>query len=114
LTVLAGLVGAYRIGGIQTGLSVGILSGVINGAITLVTIMAVTVLFRRALLAAPSSISEFGGSARRMYSESLVAGINHLWIGPFLGLTLGGVGAVVGNWLRTPSLRHRGLIDPLQ
>jgi hypothetical protein len=101
LTVIAGLVGAYRIGGIRAGLSVGVWSGLMSGAITLVTILVVTVLFRDSLLMAPSNIAEFAGSAPRMYSDALGAGVNHLWIGPLLGLTLGWVGAVVGNRLRT-------------
>jgi hypothetical protein len=100
LTVIAGLVGAYRIGGIQAGLSVGVWSGLMSGAITLVTILVVTVLFRNSLLMAPSNIAEFAGSAPRMYSDALVAGVNHLWIGPLLGLTLGWVGAIVGSWRR--------------
>jgi hypothetical protein len=85
LTVLAGLVGAYRIGGIQAGLSVGVWSGLISGAITLVTILLVTVLFRNSLLMAPSNIAEFAGSAPRMYADALGAALTTYGLGCFWG-----------------------------
>jgi hypothetical protein len=99
LTAVAGFIGAYRTGCIRTGLVVGAWSGLISGAITLTTGMAVFILFRDALLLAPSNIKEFAGSTQAMLLDALAAGLNHMWIGPLLGVTLGGVAAVAGRWL---------------
>lgn len=35
-----------------------------------------------------------------MFWDAFGAGINHMWIEPLLGITLGGVGAAAGKWLR--------------
>lgn len=99
LTGFAGLFGAYRSCSIHKGLSVGVWSGLISGAMTFTTIMVLTILFRNALLLAPSNVKEFAGSAEAMFGNAFWAGFNHMWIGPLLGVTLGGVGAVAGKWL---------------
>jgi hypothetical protein len=72
----------------------------IGGAIAFTTIMAITVLFRDALLLAPSNVKEFAGNAHAMFRDALGAGVNHLWIGPLSGVTLGGIGSAFGKWLR--------------
>jgi hypothetical protein len=102
LTAVAGFVGAYRTGRVREGLTVGAWSGLISGAITFVAVMAVFILFRNALLLAPSNVKEFAGSTRAMLLDALAAGLNHMWIGPLLGVTLGGVAAVAGNWFHNP------------
>jgi len=102
LTAFAGMFGACRTGSIRQGLSVGIRSGLISGAIAFATIMAITVLFRDALLLAPSNVAEFARAAQPshwLYWDAFTAGANHMWIGPLLGLTLGGAGAAVGKRL---------------
>jgi hypothetical protein len=112
LTVFAGLIGAYRTGDIQKGLSVGVWSGLISGAITFATITLVTGVFHDSLLLAPSNVAEFARSGRsspsnpaafaqQLYSDAFIAGFNHMWIGPFLGVTLGGAGAAIGKLLHT-------------
>jgi hypothetical protein len=118
LTVFAGLFGAYQTGIIEKGLSVGVWSGLISGAITLATIMLVTVIFRDALLLAPSTVTEFARNgqssppgptelARLLYWDAFAGGANHMWIGPFLGVTLGGAGAAIGKRLHMTWLEYR-------
>jgi hypothetical protein len=74
-----------------------------------VTAIAMVILFHGALMQDPSNIHEFARSAHRapteaelssfLYWDALGAALNHLWIGPLLGLTVGGIGAVIGkNW----------------
>jgi len=99
LTAVAGFLGAYRSGRAREGVLVGTWSGLISGAITLATIMAITVLFRDSLLLAPSNVKEFAGSAQAMFWDAFGAGVNHMWIGPLIGVTIGGVGAAAGKWL---------------
>jgi hypothetical protein len=113
LTALGSIVAAYRTGSIGAALRVGIWSGVISGAITCVTIMSITILFHEAMMKDSSNIHEFARSAHRtpteaelsafLYRDALGGGLNHIWIGPLLGLTIGGIGAIIGK-----SLRHIG------
>jgi hypothetical protein len=107
---LGGLVAAHETGSIGAALRVGIWSGVISGAITCVTILSVTLLFHDALMKESSNIREFALSAHRpptgaelsafLYWDAFGGGVNHLWIGPLLGVTIGGVGAVIGKFVR--------------
>jgi hypothetical protein len=107
-TALGGFICAYRTGSVEDGISVGIWSGVLSGAVALVTGLVLTLLFRDALMAAPSNIAEFAKAAhsstarpaefsRYLYRDAVIAGLNHMWIGALLGVTLGGVGAVLGK-----------------
>jgi hypothetical protein len=110
LTAMGGLVTAYRTGRIGAALRVGVWSGLISGAITLATGMSVIVLFHDALMKDPSYIHEFVRGAHHVPSErelsefiywdGLGGGVNHMWIGPLLGITVGGIGAAVGKVLR--------------
>ena len=95
-TALGGFICAYRTGSVENGISVGIWSGLLSGAIALVTGLVITLLFHDALMAAPSTANpaEF---ARYLYRDAVIAGLNHMWIGALLGVTLGGVGAVLGK-----------------
>jgi hypothetical protein len=107
LTALGGLVAAYRMGSIGAALRVGIWSGVISGVITFATLMSITILFHDAMMKDPSNIHEFARVAHRspseaelssfLYSDAFAGGVNHIWIGPVLGLTVGGVGAIMGK-----------------
>jgi hypothetical protein len=105
LTGSAGFFGAHQTGEIRTGVQVGFWSGLISGAITLAALMIVTFVFLDALMSAPSNIAEFAGQprgsslgfARWLYLDALAGGLNHLWIGPMLGLVIGGAGAILGK-----------------
>jgi hypothetical protein len=58
----------------------------------------------------PSNIHEFARSAHRppteaelsdfLYWDALAGGVNHISIGPLLGLTIGGIGALIGKLVR--------------
>jgi hypothetical protein len=58
----------------------------------------------------PSNIHEFARSAHRapteaelsnfLYWDALGGGLNHIWIGPVLGITVGGIGAIIGKLAR--------------
>jgi hypothetical protein len=115
---IGGLVAAYRTGRIALALRVGVWSGLLSGAIVFVTLMSVVILFHDALMKDPSNIHEFARTAHRapteaelsdfLYRDALGGALNHLWIGPLLGLTVGGIGAVFGKWQHDEECaRHR-------
>ncbi len=107
VTGIAGLVAAYLTGRISTALRVGVWSGILSGGIVFVTGMIVVILFHAALMKDPSNIREFARTAHRpptepelstfLYWDALGGALNHLWIGPLLGLTVGGIGAILGK-----------------
>jgi hypothetical protein len=109
LTALAGYVAAFRTGSIAAALKVGVFSGLISGAIACLTVVSITVFFHDAMMKDPSNVHEFARSAHRapteaelsnfLYSDAVAGGVNHIWIGPLLGLTVGAVGALIGKWL---------------
>jgi hypothetical protein len=109
-TAVCGIVVAYQTGSIRAALRVGVWSGVISGAITFVVIMGVTILFHDAMMNDSSNIHEFARSAHRsptedelstfLYRDALGGGLNHIWIGPLLGVTVGGLGAIMGKSMR--------------
>jgi hypothetical protein len=117
LTALGGLVAAYRTGSIGAALRVGVWSGLISGAIALVTILSITLLFHDAMMKDPSNVHEFARSAYRspteaelsnfLYTDALAGGVNHIWIGPVLGLIVGGSGALIGKSARKVMSRSR-------
>jgi len=117
LTAIGGLVAAYRTGSVAAALRVGIWSGVISGVITLASLVSVTVLFHDAMMKDPSNIHEFARSAHRiptenelsgfLYSDAIAGGVNHIWIGPLLGLTVGGLGAFIGKVAHRDRLEDR-------
>ena len=110
VTAMGGLVAAYRTGSIGVALRVGLWSGLISGAITLAVGMSLVLFFHDAMMKDPSNIHEFARSAHRVPSEAelsrflywdmLGGGLNHMWIGPLLGVTVGGIAAVGGKHLR--------------
>jgi hypothetical protein len=109
-TAIAGGVAAFRTGSIGTALRVSVWSGVISGVITLATLVTITAAFHEAMMKDPSNVQEFARTAHRppsdaemsyfLYSDALGGGLNHLWIGPLLGLTVGGIGAFIGRVAR--------------
>lgn len=110
ITGVAGLVAAYRTGSIQVALRVGVWSGLISGAIACVVVILVTILFHKAMMSDASNIHEFSLTAHRapsqaelssfLYRDALGGGLNHLWIGPLLGVIVGGFGAILGRSAR--------------
>lgn len=107
-TAIGGFVAAHRTRSISAALRVGLWSGLISGAITFATLASVVVLFHDAMVRDPSNIREFALSVHRQpseaelsrfsYTDGLAGGVNHLWIGPLLGITVGGIGAVLGKF----------------
>jgi hypothetical protein len=107
VTGIAGLIAAYLTGRVSTALRVGVWSGLLSGCIVFVTGMIVVILFHAALMKDPSNIREFARTAHRppseaelsrfLYWDALGGVVNHLWIGPLLGLTVGGIGAILGK-----------------
>jgi hypothetical protein len=73
-------------------------------------------LFHEALMLDPSNIHEFARTAHRvpteaelsnfLYWDALGGALNHLWIEPLLGLTVGAVGAIFGKWQRERARRR--------
>ena len=65
----------------------------------------------------PSNVHEFALSAHRtpteaelsrfLYRDGLAGFANHLWIGPLLGITVGGAGAALGTLVREGDLARR-------
>ena len=107
VTAAGGAVTARQTGSIGSALRVGVWSGLISGAITALTCVAIAVVFHDAMMMDPSNAHEFARSALRppsqaelstfLYWDALGGGLNHLWIGPLLGLTVGGAGAFIGR-----------------
>jgi hypothetical protein len=110
VTLFGGMLAAYQLNSIPAALRVGVWSGLLSGGIALLTLLAVTFLFHNAMMGDPANIHEFARSAhhlpaqaelsRFLYIDALGGGLNHLWIGPLLGVTVGAVGAVFGKWQR--------------
>jgi hypothetical protein len=117
MAAICGLVAAHETGSIVTALRVGVWSGVLSGGIVLVTLLGVVTLFHGGMMQDPSNIQEFMRTAHRapteaelssfLYWDALAGGLNHLWIGPVLGLTVGGIGAVFGKLSRHHEGRMR-------
>lgn len=113
-TAFCGVVAAYQTGSVEKALQVGICSGVISGAITCAIGIGITLLFHDVMMTDPATIHEFARSAHGpptqadlsafLYWDAIAGGLNHIWIGPLLGLTFGGMGAVAGKSMRQPSL----------
>lgn len=116
-TGIGGLVAAYRTGSISAALRVGCWSGLLSGGIACVTIVILVVLFHDALMKDPSNVQEFARTAHRapteielskfLYWDALGGAMNHIWIGPLLGLTVGGIGALVGKFAHGSDARTR-------
>ena len=119
--LLAGMIASYRIGSVAAALKVGVLAGLISGAIVFVTLMGIAFLFHDAMTLDPSNIHEFARGAHRaptqaelskfLCTDALGGALNMMWICPLLGITLGGLGAVAGKWMRqsdsgTPFAAH--------
>jgi hypothetical protein len=118
VTGIGGLVAGYQTGRISAALRVGVWSGLLSGGIVFVNgITTMVILFHGALMKDPSNIHEFARTAHRapteaelsrfLYWDTLGGALNHVWIGPLLGLTIGGIGAVVGKLAHDGTTRMR-------
>jgi hypothetical protein len=113
-TMLSGIYAAHRTGDYGTALRVAVWSGLISGAIALVTLVGMTAIFLDALRHSPSDLAEFAKSgdpsfSHFLYMDALAGGVNHLWIGPALGLVLGSLGAVIGRALHPRTVDARSV-----
>lgn len=114
LTAAAGFAAAYRLGRLREALTVAVWSGFLSGAIALVTLMGMEVVFHNTLIQSPSVLSEFARVSEAgcqymtaqdcltwfMYSDALAGGMNMLWVGALLGITAGSIGAGLGMLAR--------------
>jgi hypothetical protein len=105
----AGFVGAQKSGRAGAGLCVGLWSGLLGGLIPFLALLLVAILFMGVLQQDPQNIHEFQRSsapdlATAIAGDFMAAATNHLWIGPLLGFTLGGLGALVGAMARQGGL----------
>jgi len=107
LTATGTFLAASEAGWAVSGIRVGIRSGIVSGAIVFVTLMCVVWLFHDAMMLDTANVREFARRAHRMpttaelssflYWDAFAGAVNHLWIGPLLGVTVGGASAVVGK-----------------
>jgi len=101
-TMFSGFYTAYRTGNAPVARKVAHWSGLISGAITFVTLLGMTALFLDALQHSRSDLNEFArdGDAsftHFLFMDALGGGLNHLWIGPALGIVLGFPAAAAGS-----------------
>ena len=104
VTFAAGFRGAQQSARTIAGIQVGLWSGMISSLITFIALMLITYLFQAKLQAIPQNMQEYLRSGAPdfttyLVSDSLAGATNHLWIGPFLGLVIGGIGSVIGKAL---------------
>lgn len=110
ITMIAGYVAARESGSIVMALRVGVWSGLLSGGMLCVTGIGIVVLFHGVMMRDPSSIHEFalhahraptqGELSRFLYDDMVGGALNHLWLGPLLGLTVGAAGALAGKYSR--------------
>ena len=96
----AGWVASSRSGRFTDGVTAGLWSGVTSGWVPLVSLLLIAVLLPGTVGADPQNIAQasHAGASNVLefaIGDDLVAGINHLWLGPLLGLILGPIGAAV-------------------
>jgi ABC-type dipeptide/oligopeptide/nickel transport system permease component len=95
---LAGAVTAARSGRLADGAAAGLWSGLVSGTVPMLALVAITLLFPVTVSMDPQNIAEAARSGApsvlvSAVGDDIVGGINHLWIGPLLGLALGTLGA---------------------
>ena len=94
----AGWVASSRSGCFTDGVAAGLWSGVTSGWVPLVSLLVIAVLLPGTVGADPQNIAQasHAGASNVLefaIGDDLVAGVNHLWLGPSLGLILGAIGA---------------------
>ena len=81
LALIAGWVAGRATGEVRPALSVGMWSGILSGLIALAAMIGVTT----------------------GVVDALIAGVNHLWMGPLAGVILGAIGAYMAMPFRKTS-----------
>lgn len=105
LTLFGGFYGSYRTGRLIPSLRIGVWSGLISGAISLLTLLVMDAVFLDSFRRSPTVLAEFARSrdldfTHFVYLDSLAGGASHLALGPSLGMTLGGIGGMLGTVAR--------------
>jgi hypothetical protein len=100
-STLAGFVAAKRSGQIRNSLMAGLWNGIINGLIAFIFLMLITFVFPNAALIDPENVRVLTARgvtdiSTMSVADSLAGAINHLWIGPLVGIVFGAIGGVVG------------------
>ena len=116
-TALSGFLAAYWTGSIGAAMGVAFWSGVISAAITIVTVIGINILFHDVMMQDPSTIRAFIRAVHHaptnaelsdfILTDALGGCASQLWIGPLLGLIIGGAGALVGKIVRNGLVRMR-------
>jgi hypothetical protein len=101
-TLLGAAIASRQTGRFSTGVWVGLWSGMLSGLIVFGTFIILTDIVPQSVQPDPQLMSAFVRSGFTNYaafsmSDSLEAMINHLWLGPFLGLIFGAIGGLVGQ-----------------
>lgn len=107
---IAGYVVARRTNNLSDSVLAGLWNGMISGLITFLALMFITFAFQGSLQANPDTVREVmrGGVsdfASATVSDSLAGAINHLWIGPLIGVICGGIGGAVGINVEQPPIK---------
>lgn len=97
VTVIASAQAAHQTRQWETGVTIGLWSGFISALITFASLMLITFVFQNAPqnpIPVTQNVSSQVIAAH--VADALGAVINHLWIGPAIGLICGAVGGMVG------------------
>jgi hypothetical protein len=102
LTLAAAAWAAARTGSIISGIMMGLWSGLVSGLIVALAILLLNFVPLSAQNISPGDLAAFRQSglpdlATYEAGENLVAAINHLWIGPVIGILFGILGGLVGS-----------------
>ncbi len=104
-TFSVGLLAAHHTGQAESGVMAGLWSGIVSGLITFLAGLLLSLFIAHfaanTFIADPSDAAGFRSSGLSdpvVYglSENLLAFTNHLWIGPFVGVIIGGLGGFIG------------------
>jgi hypothetical protein len=116
-TASSGFLAAYWTGSGGTAMGVAFWSGVISAAITIVTVIVINTLFHDVMMQDSSTIRAFIRAVHHaptntelsdfIWTDALGGCVMQLWIGPLLGLVIGGPGALVGKIVRNSLVRMR-------
>jgi hypothetical protein len=101
-STLAGYVAAKRSGQAESSIMAGLWNGVINGLIAFLALMFITFAFPNAALLDPENVQALLQSGVTdmnavTVADSLAGAINHLWIGPLIGIICGAVGGLISQ-----------------
>jgi hypothetical protein len=103
-TIIAGVWVSARTGLVASGALLGLWSGLVSGLIVFLALLTLTYIPLGLQSINPPDLAAFQRSglpdlATYEAGEDLTAAINHLWIGPVLGIIFGSLGGLVGSAL---------------